>query len=99
MSYLRIIFILKIIYLFNHWCIFGVATYSTVVATAKSDVVKSAAEYINAWAAGAGRSSAFNEFELNSNRMELERGISECDEYIRERLSFIMIHLSIAIPS
>lgn len=62
-------------------------TQLTVVATVKSDIVKAAAEYINAWADAAGRSSAFDEFELNSNRMELEREISECDEYIRERLA------------
>lgn len=62
-------------------------TLLRVVPTVRNYLTSAAAEQINTWAASAGYSGGFDESEIEASRRELEREISECDEYIRERLT------------
>lgn len=59
----------------------------SVAPTVRNDLTRDAAEQINVWAAAAGYSGGFTEADVEASRRELEREISECDEYIRERLT------------
>lgn len=57
-----------------------------ITITAKTNMAREAADYINSLAMGNGFSTAMNDDELSQYQSWFESQVSECDSYIAENL-------------